>query len=127
MFSQLFLGTYEDWLYRYVGGIKLSSSAFENVSITPALTESIESASAWTMTPFGNLTVDWKNSTGSFTLDVGIPVGVNATLTLPGSAGLNITEGGEDVATAQGVNLLGVDGDSVLINVGSGNYHFVAV
>ncbi|KAF5317533.1 hypothetical protein D9619_013227 [Psilocybe cf. subviscida] len=79
-----FLGTFEDWLYKHVAGIKPTSPGFETVSISPLLTGQLTSADAWTMTPFGNLTVKWSASNGSVLVTLGIPIGVNATFSIPG-------------------------------------------
>ncbi|KAJ7192648.1 bacterial alpha-L-rhamnosidase-domain-containing protein [Mycena pura] len=40
----------------------------------------------WTLAPFGNLTVSWTNASGTLSLNVGIPVGVTATVSFTAGA-----------------------------------------
>ncbi|KAJ7574556.1 bacterial alpha-L-rhamnosidase-domain-containing protein [Mycena floridula] len=115
-----FLGTFEDWLYQHVAGIKLTSPAFQTVTIAPLATAFLQSASAWTMTPFGNLSVDWRKDSGSLFIDVQVPVSVTATLVMPA---------GNTVVMASGKSLgqtKGVGGNSSMIVIGSGSFSFKA-
>ncbi|KAG5653242.1 hypothetical protein H0H81_001499 [Sphagnurus paluster] len=121
--DHLFLGTFEDWLYKHLAGIQLSSTAFETVTIAPSLTGYLAYTRAWTSTPFGNLTVDWANNAGSVRLDVGVPVGVNATVAIPASNVAQVLESGKQLAT-QGIKVLGSDNESVRVIVPSGKYSF---
>ncbi|KAG6839201.1 hypothetical protein C0991_004955 [Blastosporella zonata] len=121
--DHLFLGTYQDWLYKYIAGIQLSSPAFENVIIAPALTSQLESARAWTTTPFGNITVDWENTPAQLRIDVGIPVSVNATITIPAIDPQQVLEGGKELEV-QGLTVLETDASAVKVSVGSGQYSF---
>lgn len=121
----MFLGTFEDWFYKYVLGIQATSTAFQTVDIAPAFTNSLASASGWMRTPFGNLTVSWTSAAGALSLDIGVPVGVNATVSF--SAGAQVQEGGKPVAESSGITVLTVPaGSPVLVAVGSGQYSFVA-
>jgi len=120
--DHMFLGTFEDWFYKFVLGIQATSAAFQTVSIAPAFTGSLASASGWMLTPFGNLTVAYTSAGGAVSVDVGIPVGVTATMVFP--PGLKITEGGAPLAQAAGATVVPVAGASV--SVGSGKYSFVA-
>ncbi|KAF9549702.1 alpha-L-rhamnosidase [Agrocybe pediades] len=87
--DHLFLGTFEDWLYKYVAGIQMTSVAFETVSISLAgVNGPLTSANAWLLIPQGNLTVQWVKKPTSVVLTLGVPVGVEATILPPsGSPG----------------------------------------
>ncbi|KAJ7124651.1 bacterial alpha-L-rhamnosidase-domain-containing protein [Mycena crocata] len=117
--DHMFLGTFEDWFYKYVLGIQSTSTAFQTVNIAPAFTGSLTSASGWMLTPFGNLTVAWTNSNGAISLNVGIPVGVTATVAF--TAGSQVEESGKPVAQVETSK-----GGSVRVEVGSGQYSFGA-
>ncbi|TFK37505.1 bacterial alpha-L-rhamnosidase-domain-containing protein [Crucibulum laeve] len=82
--DHLFLGTFEDWIYKHVVGIQSTAVAFENVTISPLFTSHLTFARTWTLTPFGNLTIDWENNAGNLTVNLGIPVGVNVNVDVPG-------------------------------------------
>lgn len=47
-------------------------------------TTQLESGSTWVMTPFGKLSVQWTQSKGAVSVTLTIPVGVNATFSIPG-------------------------------------------
>jgi len=121
------LGTFEDWLYKHLAGIQLSSTAFETVSIAPKLTGQLSSARAWTITPFGNLTVDWAVSSGTIRIDVGVPVSVIATVTIPVTSGQTIIEDGKPLprqGNREGITVLQGDTNGVRVVVTSGKYSF---
>ncbi|KAJ7771722.1 bacterial alpha-L-rhamnosidase-domain-containing protein [Mycena metata] len=122
MHDHMFLGTFEDWFYKYVLGIQSTSTAFQTVSIAPAFTSSLASASGYTLTPFGNLTVAWSNASGVVSLNLGVPVGVTANVSF--AAGTTLLEGGKPVAQSAGVTV--VSGQPMSVTVGSGKYSFVA-
>ncbi|KAF7299043.1 hypothetical protein MIND_00852600 [Mycena indigotica] len=117
-----FLGTFDDWFYKSVLGIQMTSTAFKTVTIAPLYTASIPSASGWLMTPFGNITVSYRTRGSSLTLDATIPVGVSAKVSF--ATGKTLTEGGKDVT---GVNdITTVPGSPTQLQVGSGTYTFVS-
>ncbi|KAK7031487.1 bacterial alpha-L-rhamnosidase-domain-containing protein [Favolaschia claudopus] len=125
--DHMFLGTFEDWFYKHVLGIQSTSVAFQTVSIAPAYTSAsgLTSASGWMLTPFGNLTVAWTNSNRVVSLNVGVPVGVTATISF--AAGLRIQEGGKPVS--QNSIIAGNATSSAAtqqISIGSGRYSFSA-
>ncbi|KAF8150872.1 bacterial alpha-L-rhamnosidase-domain-containing protein [Crassisporium funariophilum] len=84
--DHLFLGTFEDWLFKHVAGIQSTSVAFETVTIAPLFTSPLTFVSAWTMTPFGNLSVEWTKSPADITVTLGVPVGVEASVVAPGTS-----------------------------------------
>ncbi|KAF7291151.1 hypothetical protein MIND_01258300 [Mycena indigotica] len=117
-----FLGTFEDWFYKSVLGIQLTSTAFKTVSIAPVFTSTVPSASGWLLTPFGNITVSYQTNGATLSLDVTLPVGATATVSF-GSA-KTLTEGGKAVAQAQGITT--ISSSPMKVQVGSGKYSFVS-
>lgn len=125
MCVQHFLGTFEDWLYQYVAGIQLpsASTAFDHVTIAPSpmivSSGGLSSASAWTLTPFGNLSVEWTYTANQgFKLNAGVPVGVVAQVVLPALGG-TVMESGKEVEGVERVD------NEVRVTVSSGSYSFV--
>lgn len=77
------------------------------------------------LTPFGNLTVAWTRTAESLMLDLGVPVGVTATVNFDTAS--EVTESGVDVMGLQGISVLpSTDGQPMRLAVGSGQYNFVA-
>uniref|UniRef100_A0A8H8CDW4 alpha-L-rhamnosidase n=1 Tax=Psilocybe cubensis TaxID=181762 RepID=A0A8H8CDW4_PSICU len=91
--DHLFLGTFEDWLYKHVAGIQATAPAFEIVKISPLLSSPLNAASAWTMTPFGNLSVAWTKDSTRTTVNVVVPVGVTAVISIPGANNVTVGSG----------------------------------
>lgn len=121
----MFLGTFEDWFYKFVLGIQSTSTAFRTVQIAPAFTGVLVSASGWTLTPFGNLSVAYSSGGGALALRVGVPVGVTATVSFV--AGATVREGGKPLGRREGFEVLAsLKGAPVQVAVGSGVYSFVA-
>ncbi|KAJ7058352.1 bacterial alpha-L-rhamnosidase-domain-containing protein [Mycena amicta] len=120
--DHMFLGTFEDWFYKYVLGIQATSTAFKTLSVAPVFTSSIPSAHGWLLTPFGNITVSYTTTGASLALDVTLPVGVSATVSF--ASGTALTEGGKAVAQAKGITM--VSSAPIQVQVGSGKYSFVA-
>ena len=61
-FAQAFLGTFEDWFFKFVLGIQPTSPAFASVSIAPAVIKEIPSASGWTMKGWSLARTRWTRS-----------------------------------------------------------------
>ncbi|KAJ7108127.1 bacterial alpha-L-rhamnosidase-domain-containing protein [Mycena epipterygia] len=122
--DHFFLGTFDDWFFQHVLGIQGTSPAFQTVDIRPAATSSVSAARGWMRTPFGNLSVAWTRDAGTLALDVGVPVGVIATIDF-GSASKSVSEGGVnlDGPGRESVTLLeSAPGANVRVAVGSGNW-----
>ncbi|KAJ7260128.1 bacterial alpha-L-rhamnosidase-domain-containing protein [Mycena rebaudengoi] len=127
--DHMFLGTFEDWLYKYVLGIQSTSAAFRTVDIKPAHVNSMKSASGWMLTPYGNLTVSWANSAADVTIKVGVPLGVTANIEFFAQAvseGGTMLKGGTTLKDNRGMTVTSKTGEDVVVSVGSGQYSFVA-
>jgi hypothetical protein len=127
----MFLGTFEDWLYKYVLGIQSTSVALQTVSIKPAFVNSgsLTSASGWMLTPYGNLTVSWANINGAANINVGVPLGVTANIQFSAkevSEGGTALKAGTMLKDGRGVTVASQAGEDVIISVDSGQYSFVA-
>jgi len=59
-----------------------------------------------------------------FALTVEVPPNARATVRLPRAAGTRVHESGESLAKASGIVSHRSDGDSELVEIGSGKYHF---
>jgi alpha-L-rhamnosidase len=118
----MFLGTFEDWLYKYVLGIQSTGVAFQTVVIKPAFVNFLTSASGWMLTPYGNLTVSWTNSNGAVTVNVDVPLGVTAKVQFSAK---EVAEGGTALKDNGGITVTSQAGEDVTVSVGSGQYSFV--
>jgi alpha-L-rhamnosidase len=74
----------------------------------------------------GKIAVDWKQNSRSFEYKVTIPANTTAMLYLPTSSADKVTESGNSLKEANGVNLRGMEGARVKLALDSGTYHFIA-
>jgi alpha-L-rhamnosidase len=57
-------------------------------------------------------------------MDVEVPANTTATVFIPGNNESAITESGRQLNKMKGLDVKGVEEGYVVLNVGSGNYHF---
>jgi alpha-L-rhamnosidase len=113
-------GSVVAWVYRYAAGIDTTpdSPGFKEIVIHPHLDARMTSARAEYESVYGKIVSDWNGTpTGPFSLRVTIPANASAKVFLPVIAGSQLTEGGKAITAEQ-------PGDSYVVQVGAGSYHF---
>ena len=75
-------------------------------------------------TPYGKVSSAWTRKDGTFELRVEVPGNTRATVRLPKALLAGVTEGGQPLAGVSGVSGLKQDGDTVVVEIGSGSYRF---
>lgn len=90
------------WFYQALAGIRPDEKkpGYRHVLIQPQLVEGITWVKATKDTPYGKLTVAWEVTNDQFVLDVEVPVGSRATITLP-VEGRNLYVNGAKVDDSQ--------------------------
>ncbi len=120
-------GTVSEWFFKALGGIEPGSDAvgFNRIIIAPNTPANLEWVRASYDSVRGRIESAWRRNGSRFELDVRIPVGATARVTLPSiTENSTITESGKSVAEAQGVTRLGTENGRVTFEVASGEYHF---
>jgi alpha-L-rhamnosidase len=77
-------GAVAAFLHRYVAGLRPASPGYRTFDVRPRPGGGITSATARHISPFGPIEVSWWLAGGSMELDVLIPPGTTASITLPG-------------------------------------------
>lgn len=110
------------WLIESVAGIRCADGhvAYERVVIEP-VPGNLDAARASYRSVRGEIVSDWQREEGRFRLAVTIPPNVTATVVVP-AHGETLLQGGNDAAGAAGVRSALRDGDSWVVEVGSGAY-----
>ncbi|MFH0990942.1 MAG: family 78 glycoside hydrolase catalytic domain [bacterium] len=92
--NHFMLGHLMEWQYAYIAGIRQQSGnvGWKKVLIAPNPGE-LESASAKFKSPSGTISVQWKQTKSTFTMDVTIPKGVQAEALLPNGERYRLKEG----------------------------------
>ena len=122
--NHLMLGHLMEWFYSGLAGIKPSEGAvaFNRIDIKPNIVDGITQARASCDSPYGPIVSSWRNRPGQLTLDVQIPVNTSARVYIPAAAASAVKEGGKPLEA--GFKVLGYKDGRVIVQSGSGSYHF---
>jgi alpha-L-rhamnosidase len=124
--SHYWLGTYEEWLYSHLAGIKPTAPGFKEISIKPYPLGDLTYVSAEVETVRGLVASSWKKNEAGLSMKVTIPPNATATVSVPTSDAKSVKEGGVDAAKAKGVKHLRDEKGYAVYSVGSGTYEFTA-
>lgn len=125
-FDHYFLGTYEEWFFTHLAGIKEVDDGYGSFVIDPELIGDLDFVNASVKTVRGTLASSWERSEGNtFTMNITVPFGSVATVLLPTADVANAKLHNAALsASADGVRALGTKDGYVAVTVGSGNYVF---
>lgn len=148
-FNHYAYGAIGDWMYRVIAGIDTDGGedgvGYKKIIIKPHVDGTIikagQNSSEWSkmngldknkdsvsglknvsaslLTGYGKLSSHWRNENGKLLLNVEIPVNTTATIYIPASDGQSVTESGKPVSAIKGKQP-----GFVMVEVGSGSYHF---
>lgn len=122
------LGQIEEWFYHDLAGIQidLSRSGSDRLKIKPAVIGDLTWVKSHHDSVFGRIESNWTRTGNTLTMDVSIPANTTALVYVPTSDPANVREGENPVAEAEGVKQLRQEAGAVVLEVGSGDYRFVA-
>ena len=125
-FNHYAYGAIGDWMYRAVAGINTDESApgYKKIIIKPHVGGNLTDAAADLDTYYGKVSAHWKTAGENLQFDVAIPCNTKAVVYVPVGAGSVVKESGKDLASVKELKVTGKEGDYVMVEVGSGNYHF---
>jgi alpha-L-rhamnosidase len=127
-FNHYAYGAIGDWMYRTITGIDTyeEGAGYKKIRIQPHPGGGLNFANADLETGYGKLSVHWKIKEGKFMMDVEIPANTTASLYIPAVAADAITENGKPLPEQKEISVSGKEGKYILLQVGSGTYHFSA-
>lgn len=123
-YDHYFLGTYDEWFYSGLGGIRDMTNGYETVTIKPVITNDFEFVNCSVDTVRGTLTSNWKIENGTTTMEIVIPVGTTSTVYFPTTNTAEIYANGVALASHEGISNVALDGEYVKATVESGSYTF---
>lgn len=93
-FNHYAYGAVADWMHRRIGGIEPAAPAYRRFIVRPVPTPEISFANARHQSPYGEISVSWKQSASTFHLELTVPNGTTASVCLPHSDhALEVTAG----------------------------------
>jgi alpha-L-rhamnosidase len=124
--NHLMLGHLMDWFYIGLGGISQSktSVAYKEVVIKPEMVGDLTWVKSSYQSPYGEIRSDWEKSGTTLRMNVTIPANSTALIYIPFTSGSIIKEGGKDISTVKGIELIAEENGRKVIRIGSGVYEF---
>ncbi len=125
-FNHYAYGAIGEWMYRVMAGLEIDPAApgYKHILIQPQPGGGFTSVRANHQTMYGRVGSAWESKDGRFELAVEIPANTRATVRLPKAQLAAVTEGGQALASREGMTGGRQEGDSVIVEVGSGQYRF---
>ena len=86
-------GAVGEWLYKVVGGIDAASPGYEKIKLAPHPGGGLTWVNASYNCPFGKIVSNWKLTNGKLIMQVEIPAGTTATVSIPGRKDVEVQAG----------------------------------
>ncbi len=120
-------GQINEWFFNDLVGISPDEDkpGFKSIVIKPAFVKGLDWVSGSYRSVSGLITVNWKRSVGTLSLDISIPANTSAIVYIPVTHINDLTEGGKPIAKVAQVTLLKSENNNAILKVGSGKFHFV--
>jgi alpha-L-rhamnosidase len=131
-FAHYSFGAVCEWMFQSLAGIDTDGPGFKNLILRPGPPtpgsnpdeKSLDWVKAEYDSPTGKIVSQWKREANRFELNLSVPANTAATLYLPAGNASQITESGRPLAEVKDIQILGAQGDRVLMQLGSGEYRF---
>lgn len=117
-------GAIGSWLYQVVAGIEIGAPGYKHIIFQPRPGGGLTFAHATYHSLYGEIASGWQLADGTFMLIVTLPPNTSATVRLPGAVSERVTEGGQTLNVVEGVRQVRQEGNTTVIEVGSGTYTF---
>jgi len=126
-FNHYAYGAIGEWLYRVVAGVEVDPAepGYKHILFQPQPGGGLTQARLTLDSPYGPLDSAWTLTADDFRLQITVPPNAHATVRLPAQALTDVREGGQALQSGNGIADARLDGDAVIIAVGSGHYEFV--
>ncbi len=121
-------GSVSEWFFRALAGINpdVGAVGFDEIALRPEPVGDLRWVKADYNSVHGKIISEWSRAGGQFKLHVRVPVGSATTLYLPASSNEGISESGRPLAKAKGVQFRDFKAGRAVLDLGSGDYHFVS-
>lgn len=101
-----FLGTYDEWFFKYLGGVKSAEDGYKSFTLEPALVGDLKTVDITLDTVRGNLAVKWElKADNRAAFNVTVPFGSTAEFVLPTSSASGVTLDGAALSDAASAKL----------------------
>jgi alpha-L-rhamnosidase len=125
-FNHYAYGAVGDWMYRVVAGLNddPAEPGYKHIVVRPQPGDGFTHAMAELLTPYGEAASGWKLEGDGLRVTVRVPANTRATVHLPGARLEQVREGNTALTSTPGITRAIQEGDTVLLELGSGTYEF---
>jgi alpha-L-rhamnosidase len=126
-FNHYAYGAIGDWMYRVVAGIDSyeSQPGYRRIVLNPHIGGDLTNATASLQTYYGTISSGWKKQDGQLVWEVEIPANTTATLYIPAKTVEAVKENNVALSEAKEMKVLKDENGNIVVETGSGKYHFV--
>jgi len=134
-FAHYSFGAVCEWMINDLAGIQSDGPGYDKIIIHPHPptpgSNSDHPPIHWVQAHYdsihGRILCNWKRTENVFELDVEIPANTTAMVYLPATRKDKITEGGKLLGRAKHVKFIRMEGESGVLAIESGVYHFASL
>lgn len=125
-FNHYAYGSIGAWLYAVVAGIDADPECpgFKHIIMRPQLGGGLTFARATYDSMYGQIVSNWHLEPGRFKWQITVPPNTTATVYIPATTADHITEAGNPIEQAEGVNAVRREAETAICEVEPGSYHF---
>lgn len=113
-----------EWMYQSLAGINPAAPGFRQIIIKPQPSGDLTWVNCSYQSVAGQISSNWKQENGLFTLHVSIPANSTATVYIPSTAQSQITESDLPISPASAIRATGYQDGYTRFEIGSGTYCF---
>lgn len=124
-FAHYSFGAVYQWMVENIGGIRNDLPSFKRMTIAPKLDPNLSWADVRYESVRGLIRCSWKRDGKMLELEVTVPANTTATVVVPAKAGAKLSEDGQAIEQATGVQLVRRQPNQVVLAVSSGTYRLM--
>jgi alpha-L-rhamnosidase len=121
----MLLGDLLIWYYENLAGIKAAVPGFKELVMKPDFVNGLSHVDASYLSVYGLVKSNWKKSTERLEWNIELPVNTSAKIYIPVKDIGRLWESGKRIRDAEGVRFIKMDGETALLEIGSGEYKFM--
>lgn len=125
-FNHYAYGAVGGWMYDNIGGISATSPGYQTFDVAPIMGGGLTHAKGTLDSVYGMISSEWALTPVGSHLDVSVPVNTIATVSISAASAGDVLEGGNALDQVDGARVLSEDGETVVMEVGSGDYSFTS-
>jgi alpha-L-rhamnosidase len=121
-FNHYAYGAVGDWMYRHIAGIAPLAPGYARFAVAPTPGGGVKHGGGSLESAYGRIATSWSIDGSRFSLDVSVPPGTTAEVTMPRVVASSVQDHGRSAGSAAGISHLRAVTAGAMLSLGSGNY-----